>query len=60
MIKLQVTFEVHLYEGRLAEPYASNANWDLWFYDNFVNTALNDSMIRPNEYIKVVECIELP
>ena len=56
MITLKVTFEVRLYEGRLEPPYVQESNWDLWFYDNFINTALNHEDLRPGEYIKVLEC----
>lgn len=56
MITLKVCFELHLYQGRLEEPFDNESNWDLWFFDNFVNTALNHEDLRPDEYIKVLEC----
>jgi hypothetical protein len=59
MIKLQVTFEVNLFDGRLEKPYAAEHNWDLWFYDQFIRTPLNDEYLRPEEYIKVVGCKDL-
>lgn len=60
MIKLRVTFEVNLYEGRLSAPFGDDSNWDLWFYDNFVKSALNSEDLRPDEYIKVAGFEELP
>jgi hypothetical protein len=60
MVKLQLTFEVCVYEGRLEPPYDSESNWDLWFYDNFIRSALNSEYLRPHEYIKVLECKQLP
>jgi hypothetical protein len=60
MVKLQLTFEVCVYEGRIEPPYAAEHNWDLWFYDQFIRTALNDEYLRPGEYIKVLECEEVP
>jgi len=59
MIKLRVTFEVNVYEGRLSAPFGAESNWDLWFYDNFVKSALNSDDLRPDEYIKVAGCEEL-
>jgi hypothetical protein len=59
MIKLQLTFEVNVYDGRIEPPYDSESNWDLWFYDNFIRSCLNSDDLRPGEYIKVLECIEL-
>ena len=59
MIKLKVTFEVNLHEGRIEPPYDAEHNWDLWFYDQFVRTALNEEYLRPGEYMKVIGCEEI-
>jgi len=60
MTKLQITFEVRVYDGRIEPPYDEESNWDLWFYDNFIKSALNFEGLREGEYIKIVECREVP
>lgn len=53
MIRLRVVFDVQIYEGRIDTPYKENA-WDLWFYDNFLKTGINDSFLRDGEHVKLV------
>jgi hypothetical protein len=59
MTKLQLTFEVCVYDGRIEPPYDAESNWDLWFYDNFIRSCLNSDGLRPGEYIKILECSEI-
>lgn len=59
MIKLRLTFEVNVYDGRIDPPYDAASNWDLWFYDNFIRSALNSDDLRPGEYITVLECKDI-
>ena len=58
MIKLRLTFDVTVYEGRLDKPY-SKALWDLWFHDEFLNFAINDQYLRPGESITLVSIDEV-
>ena len=58
MLKLQVIFEVQIYEGRVNEPYEEQA-WDLWFYDQMVKNGINKDFLRSNEYVKLISVQEV-
>lgn len=59
-VRVQVTYELKLYYGRIAEPYSTSDNWLVYFKDQFTNAWLNHKMLRPGEYIAIVDAKLLP
>lgn len=59
-VKLEVTFEVSLYYGRLAKPYNKDGNWLVYFKDQFTTTWNDNDNLRPGEYIYVKDVKVLP
>lgn len=57
-IKIQLTFDITLYEGRLEKPYEDSL-WDLWFHDEFLGFAINDQYLRPGESITLTSIKEI-
>ena len=59
-VKVQVTFEVNLYYGRLAKPYDKEGNWLVYFRDQFTTTWVDNDNLRPGEYIVIKDARVLP
>lgn len=59
-VRIQVTFEVNLYYGRLAKPYDKEGNWLVYFKDQFTTTWIDNDSLRPGEYIVVKDARVLP
>jgi len=59
-VRIQVTYELNLYYGRVAKPYAVDGNWLLFLKDQFTTAWINSEMLRPGEYIHVVDAKVLP
>jgi hypothetical protein len=59
-VRLQVTFELKLYHGRMDPPYKEEDTWLLYIRDQFTDSWINDEMLRPGEYVYVANVKVLP
>lgn len=59
-VRLQVTFDVKLYTGRMDPPYHGDDTWLLFLKDAFTSSWVKHDMLRPGEYIVVKNVNVLP
>ena len=59
-IRVQITVELNLYNGRLAMPLNKNSNYLIYFKDQFTKLWTEESQLRPGEYIYLVDEQILP
>lgn len=59
-MKIQVTYELRLYWGRLDEPHKQEGNWLLYFKDQFTKAWTDKDGLRPGEYVYIKDVKVLP
>jgi hypothetical protein len=59
-VRVQLTFELNLYYGRINKPFKGEDTWLLYFKDQFTDAWLNHKHLRPGEYIIVTDAKVLP